>query len=184
MTGNDDHSELTETLIPSLGELMSKGHPIVINCKDLLRKELEKDVFTKRSFPILNLTITFDPYKFTDMDTIYEGPQQVQKVLSMKYRFWEKYYLISEKHKNGRIHLHGQMLIDPDVSRFDAYDNIVPFLKKKIGNITAKWNNINHIARDSIYTTYWDYCRKESSEYTVSFGMVQNYYKPRESWDI
>lgn len=155
--------------ISSLGGTNARGiHSYFANDKKWSKYE-----YTHPRNQIINLTVTFDPYKFTDSDTVWEGPKQVERFLSMKQKYWKYYYFCSEKHDNGRTHLHGQIILDKDVSRFDAWDNIVSFLKKKIGNISAKWN-IEELNGPQCkeYPTYFDYATKEGN-LTISYPLLR-----------
>lgn len=125
------------------------------------------------SFPRLNFTVTFNPYKFTDFDTIREGPEIFENcckiVLNKKGCNEFSYFYVKEQHKNQRYHLHGQIMFhDMQLyknNRFDVFDRLNGLVKKKCGISVFKWDD-GKIDDTKEYKTYFDYCLKDASVLT------------------
>lgn len=121
----------------------------------------------------LNFTVTFNPYKFTDSDTIEEGPrifrEQMKLVLNKKGGDDFSYYYVKEQHKNRRYHLHGQIFFENqevyEKCRFDIFDRLNGLIKKKCGIAVLKWDN-GEVDTSKEYHTYLDYCLKEAQYVT------------------
>lgn len=125
------------------------------------------------SFPRLNFTVTFNPYKYTDMDTIREGPRIFEEcckiVLNKKGCNDFTYFYVKEQHKNQRYHLHGQIMFHDrqlyQNNRFAIYDRLNGMVKKKCGVSVFKWDD-GKIDDSKEYKTYLDYCCKDATYVT------------------
>ena len=116
-----------------------------------------------KQFFELNFTITFNPHKFSDVDTLWDGPCYFAKYIN-KVRYFHSMWFVFESHKNGRRHLHGQMKLKVPqrlaVNRFDTLTNISKWCNSRLGRSDFYWNNSQ--IRDSDYPTWYDYCVKEN----------------------
>lgn len=123
----------------------------------------------------LNVTITFN-LAYADMDTLYEGPKSVEKLLQQLNKFhskdyvgWNGYYFVSEKHANEkRWHMHGQILLRYS-QRSEGIKQFKNLYRKlnSIGRSSVKWNNPNYEVKSEEHLTYTQYCFKESKTPTI-----------------
>lgn len=111
----------------------------------------------------LNFTITFNS-NYSTPDTLYVGPKAFNEYLKKNISLIEDYYMVGELHKNGRKHLHGQILMKQDQrANLIFYCQTFSFhIHRYFGISTLKWNTFENYQRsDSYWPTYFDYAFKE-----------------------
>lgn len=137
----------------------------------------------------LNFTVTFNPYKFTDSDTILVGPELFEEVVRLclgksKWKgMTQKFFYVKEKHKNQRYHLHGQIFFEPEVFskfRFDIFDMLNGLIKKKLGICVLKWDDMK-IDDSKEYSSYLSYCWKDA-EHATAILDGEKYYLSRQNF--
>lgn len=134
----------------------------------------------------MNFTSTFNPKKFTVTDTYLDGQvlfrKQMKIALCKHLPEWEVWYVL-EKHKNGRAHMHGQVIIkqimayNMDVELYWKLISKVTGLLSKLGICDVKWDD-GIVKTDEDWPTYTLYCLKETKD-IVYFNQCDDVTRPR-----
>lgn len=139
---------------------------------------------------VLNFTITFNPNRFTRIDSLASAPKYaVSCIMAALTKICDKHELcapkiwyIDELMKNGYGHLHGQILMDEQLQenqtlRAKTYDNVSGILCKKIGNNVLKWNQSTTESEE--YPTYYHYMRKDPYHQDNVYYYDKYYHLPK-----
>lgn len=134
---------------------------------------MEKDTCERQHLKYfdINFTITFNPNKFSDSDTVWDGPQFFAKYIKPKaYLHQVKFTMEKHPNKPTRWHLHGIITIGINIKyplkRFDIITNISKWCNAKLGNSKFTWDNPDWVG--DTYSTYWQYCLKENPPFYYS----------------